>query len=201
VKTIATAFTDHFSVVLRLPIDAPLPLRGRGYCKMNVYLVQDVTFMSVVETQWERWQQHKRIYPNTVMWWGRYAKRMMLQIFIQEGTSRRRDRQILENFYYEAIYTALQEDNLRGTTFLTLKQLKAKAKIVRLYHEPHHHLFLDNDDQNKIEDEEPSLHHLVKRQKRQDSRMANSVYDNDGNIQTTPMNILRTFTLFMKKEI
>jgi len=31
---------------------------------------------------------------------------------IQEGTSRRRDRQTLENFYYEAIYTALQEDNL-----------------------------------------------------------------------------------------
>jgi hypothetical protein len=72
----------------------------------------------------------------------------MRQIFIQEGTSRRRDRQTLENFYYEAIYTALQEDNLRDTTFLTFKQLK--AKIVRLYHEPHHHLFLNNVDQNKM---------------------------------------------------
>jgi len=92
---------------------------------------------------------------------GKIAKRMMRQIVTQEGTSRRRDRQTLENFYYEAIYTALQEDNLRGTTFLTLKQLK--AKIVRQYYEPHHHLFLDNDDQNKIEDEEPSLHHLLKR--------------------------------------
>jgi hypothetical protein len=40
---------------------------------------------------------------------------------IQEGTSRRRDRQTLENFYYEAIYTALQEENLRDTTFLKLK--------------------------------------------------------------------------------
>ena len=28
----------------------------------------------------------------------------------------------------------------------------------------------------------------------------NSVYDSDGNIQTTPMNILRTFTIFMKKK-
>jgi hypothetical protein len=30
--------------------------------------------------------------------------------------------------------------------------------------------------------------------------MVNSVYDNDGDIQTTPMNILRTFTIFMKKK-
>ena len=83
----------------------------------------------------------------------------MRQIFIQEGTSRRKDRQTLEDFYYEAIYAALKEDNLRDTTFLTLKQLN--AKIVRLYHERHHHLFLDNDDQKKMEDEEPSLHHVL----------------------------------------
>jgi hypothetical protein len=93
---------------------------------------------------------------------------MMRQIYIQEGTSRRRDRQTLENFYSEAIYTALQEDNLRDATFL---KLKLKAMILRLYHEPHHHLFLDNDEQNKMEDEEPSLHHLLKRHNRQQSRM------------------------------
>ena len=51
-----------------------------------------------------------------------------------------------------------------------------------------------------MEDEEPSLHHLLKRHKSQESRMINSVYDNDGNLQTTPINILRTFTMFMKKK-
>jgi len=76
---------------------------------------------------------------------GTIRQKNVRQIFIQEGTSRRRDRQTLENFYYEAIYTALQEDNLRDTTIFKLKQLK--EKIVRLYHEPHHHLFLGNDDQ------------------------------------------------------
>jgi len=73
VETIATAFTYHFAVVLRLAIDAPLPLRGRSYWKMNLSLLQEATFMSVVKTQWTRWQQHKKFYPNTVMWWGRYA--------------------------------------------------------------------------------------------------------------------------------
>ena len=122
----------------------------------------------------------------------------MCQIFFQERTSRRNDRQTLENIFYGAIYTALQEDNLLDTTFLTIKQLK--AKIVHLYHEPHHHLFLVNEDQNKMEDVEPSLHHVLKRHKRPESRMFNSIYDNDGNIHTTPMNILRTFTVFMKKK-
>jgi hypothetical protein len=51
-----------------------------------------------------------------------------------------------------------------------------------------------------MEDEEPFLHHLLKRHKRQESRMVNSVYDNDGNIQITPMNVLRTFRMFMKKK-
>jgi len=58
-----------------------------------------------------------------------------------------------------------------------------KAKIMRLYYEPQHHLFLDNDDQNKVEDEASFLHHVLKRLKMQESRMVNSIY-NDRNIQT-----------------
>jgi len=51
-----------------------------------------------------------------------------------------------------------------------------------------------------MDDEEPSLHHVLKIHKRQESRMVNSIYDDDVNIQTTPMNILHTFTMFMKKK-
>jgi hypothetical protein len=59
---------------------------------------------------------------------------MVRQMFTSEGTNRRRDRQILENFYYDAIYTVLQEATLTNTTYVALKKLK--AKIVRLHHEP-----------------------------------------------------------------
>jgi len=105
---------------------------------MLVSILQEVNFLSVMQTQWKRWQQHKRFYPNNVIWWGRYVKRMVRQLFIQEGSSRPKDRQALENFYYEAIYKALQ-DNVEDTTFITLKRLK--TKIVPLYHETQH-LFL-----------------------------------------------------------
>jgi len=65
VETIATAVTDHIVVVLPLAIATPLPLRGRGYWKMNVSLLQDAKFMSAIKTQWTRWQQHKGFYPIT----------------------------------------------------------------------------------------------------------------------------------------
>lgn len=43
------------------------------------------------------------------------------------------DRQT-ENFYYEAMYTALLDATITDTTLVTLK--KMKAKIARLHHEP-----------------------------------------------------------------
>jgi hypothetical protein len=46
-----TTFTDHFAVVLKLVIDEPLPLRERGYWKMNVLLLREAAFMSAVKTQ------------------------------------------------------------------------------------------------------------------------------------------------------
>jgi len=40
VETLATSFTKHFAVVIRIAIDAPIPLWGRGYWQMNVSLLQ-----------------------------------------------------------------------------------------------------------------------------------------------------------------
>ena len=94
-------------------------------------------------------------------------------MFTSQGTNRRRDRQILENFYYDAIYTVLQEATLMDTTYVTLKKLK--AKIVRLHHEPKQRLFLHTEDQDKYEDETPSLYHVLKMWKRQESRMIDRV--------------------------
>lgn len=49
-------------------------------------------------------------------------------------------------------------------------------------------------------DEEPSLYRILKQWKRQDSRTVDGIYDSEGNFQTSPSNILRTFTEFMKKK-
>jgi hypothetical protein len=47
-----------------------------------------------------------KYYPNAVLWWERYVKRMVQQLFQRVGTECKRDWQNLENFY-EAIYDSL----------------------------------------------------------------------------------------------
>ena len=165
---------------------------------MNVAYLHEKTFRDNLNTRWTQWQQHKRFYPNTVQWWGRYVKRMVRQIFTSEGTGRRRDRQTLENFYYDAICTVLQADTITDSSYVTLKTLK--AKIVRLHMEPHKRLFLHMDEQDKFEDETPSLYHLLKLRKRQESRTIDRFYDSEGNLHTSPHTILRIFMEFMQKE-
>ena len=85
---------------------------------------------------------------------------MVRQLFTSEGANRRRDRQTLENFYYDAVYTALQDATFTYMTYVILKKLK--AKIVRLHHEPKQRLFLQTEDQDKCEDKTPSLYHVLK---------------------------------------
>jgi hypothetical protein len=88
VETMATAFSEHHAVILRLPIETPFPLRGRSYWKMNISYLNENNWMEEFQTHWTHWQKHKR----------RYVKTMLNKHFMNTGTNRRRDRQKLENF-------------------------------------------------------------------------------------------------------
>jgi len=72
--------------------------------------------------------------------------------------------------------------------------------IVRLQNETQQRIFLDTEDQDKRVDETPSLYHILWQRKRQESRMVDRNYDSEENLQTSPFNILRAFTNFMKKK-
>ena len=51
-----------------------------------------------------------------------------------------------------------------------------------------------------IEGEEPSLYHFIRAKIRRDTRNVSSIQDSAGITQTTTMNILRTFTSFVRKK-
>ena len=108
VETVAAAFIDHLAVVLRIAIDTPLTLRGRVYWRLNISL-SDKNFHSILRKQCAKWKRHKKYYSHSVMWWGRYIKRMIRQFFINEGPERLRDRLAMATFYHDAIYNILQE--------------------------------------------------------------------------------------------
>jgi hypothetical protein len=105
----------------------------------------------------------------------------------------------MENFYYEAIYNILQTPGDHATTDITLKNLK--AKITRLYSEEQKRLFLSNDDRDRLEDEEPSLYHLLKVRKRQEATKIRTLRDGNGVLQTTTANILTTFKDYMLEKL
>jgi hypothetical protein len=86
IETIPVAFTDQNAVLMRIAIETPLTTRGRGYWRMNIGPMKEKTFRNTIKEQWEKWKTHKRHYPNVIMWWDRYTKRMIKQLFIAEGT-------------------------------------------------------------------------------------------------------------------
>jgi hypothetical protein len=45
IETVAAVFTDHHAVILRIAINTPLTMRGRGYWKMNVALMREKHFL------------------------------------------------------------------------------------------------------------------------------------------------------------
>jgi len=198
VERVAAAFTDYKAVVLRLTIDVPLPVRGRSYWKMNSSLLRSETFDTEIDVQWAKWQKHKRFDKNSVTWWGQYVKKMIRKTFIAEGTNRRRDHKQLEDFYYHAIYGALKDDKPNETKILTLKRLK--AKIVNLHSKNKKRLLIDSGEQYMTTEEEPTIYRLIKRWKRQTSRMIDWTYDTDEVIQTSATGIMRTFVKYISNK-
>jgi len=146
--------------VLRLTIDAPLPVRGRSYWKINSSLLKSETFDTEIGVQWAKWQKQKRFYKNSVTWWGQYVKKMIRKTFIAEGTNRRRDQKQLEAFYYHTIYDALKDEKLDETKIIALKRLK--AKIVNLHSKNKKRLLTDSVEQYMTTEEKPTIHHLYK---------------------------------------
>ena len=70
----ASTLTDDLAVLLRLAIDTPLPVRRKSYWKMNISYLNEGPFREVLKEQWIWWKEHKKYYPNPVMWWGRYVQ-------------------------------------------------------------------------------------------------------------------------------
>jgi len=65
----------------------------------------------------------------------------------------------MENHLYQGIYDILRTDKTEAEKYPILKRYK--AKIVCLHARKKEKLMLDVDKQDKIEDEEPSLFHIL----------------------------------------
>ena len=74
VETVAAAFTDHLSVVMRFSVDVPIMRRGKGFWKMNTSILSEEAFKESLLQKLAVWRKHRWFYPDGPMWWGRYKK-------------------------------------------------------------------------------------------------------------------------------
>jgi len=61
-------------------------------------------------------------------------------------------------------------------------------------------VMLDNNAQDKIGDEEPSLFHIMKMVKRQEIRVIRQILDIQGNYVSGHLNVLKTFVTHLRRK-
>jgi hypothetical protein len=105
---------------------------------------------------------------------------------------------MMENHLYKCIYDVLRSDIPEAEKFLILK--KYKAKIVCLHLRRKEKLMLDVDGKDKMEGEEPTLFHVLKRRKRCEAREIRMIKDWQGNIYTWPQDIMDTFVQYLTQK-
>jgi hypothetical protein len=198
VETVSAALTDHFAVILRMRLDAPILVMGKGMWRMNVSLLRDKEFYTAMRMMWTKCKLHRKAYPSSVMWWVRNVKSMIKRTFIREEAERRRDRRQMENTYYEAIYEIVASEVGAEVKAILLK--KFNAKIMRLNALDNHRFMVDIDRMDVVEDEDPSIFHIIRARKRQQMRLINNVRDDNGVVHTSSVGIVRTFVGHMKKK-
>jgi hypothetical protein len=152
--------------------------------------------MESMQEEWTRWRNRKKYYPNPVWWWDRFLKKTIRLTFQREGAERRRDREALGNFYYKVIYQALQTPANYARKATELKRLK--AKIIRIHSAQNHGILLDNVETDRMLGEDLSIHHFIQAFKRQKARTISHIYNQEGTLHTTAVDIRRSFATYMR---
>jgi len=145
VETMAPAFTDHLSVVMRFCVYVSIVRRGKEFRKINTFILSEEAFKERLREKWAVWRQERMFYSDWPMWWGRYKKQIRL-FCIQEGAERWRDFVKMENFLFECIYDVQQNTNSHGQKMIVLNLLK--SKITSLHRDELQRVMLDNDEPN-----------------------------------------------------
>ena len=135
-----------------------------------------------------------KYYPNTVLWWNSYVKKRKRQTSQREEASRNRDRKDMEDFYYTAIYHALQSP---PTTENLVIAIRLKAKILYLQSKHMRGVLMDTDDNDGALNEEITTYHYIRSRKRSKARMVSNILDHQGQTQTDQDSIMRKFKKYI----
>jgi hypothetical protein len=104
----------------------------------------------------------------------------------------------MENHYYECIHDILSRDMQPGEKRAALHRYK--AKLVTLHAERNRKIFLDVRGCDRVDDEEPTLFHIVRQKQRQKARDITHVTDRNGVTFTTHREIACNFVTDLRRK-
>jgi exonuclease III len=192
ILTVPAAFTDHFAVILRLKIDSLNPRRGRGLWKMKPAIMASTECKQQLQQRWLYWTRLKQYYTNIGQWWERAIKKKIQKFYKQKESESNRDKKQMENHFYECLYEILAQTIPEKEKRPRIN--KMKANIVKLHSETlKTTIMTDIDTNDRIDDETPSLYHIVQARKRRTQRTIQCIEDGQGIVHHTPREILNVF--------
>ena len=154
------AFTDHYAVAIRITVQDTDLQTARVRWEMDPTLKNDKNLKKRISPEWVKRQTHKRHYPDITMWCEWCVKKRLPILIRKEQYERNKCYKIVENHLCQCIYDILLSDIPEPDKLPALQRYK--AKIVRLHARRMEKVMLDNNAQDKMEDEEPSLFHILK---------------------------------------
>jgi hypothetical protein len=81
IETTVTAFSDHLAVLIRINLETPVILRGKGRWSMNSSLLKDRSFQKKMKEEWKEWIKHINRYPDLRLWWADFVKKKIQVLF------------------------------------------------------------------------------------------------------------------------
>ena len=190
IETIPVAFTDHHAVLIRMRLYANERRRRNGRWRMDSMMVSGTQFTDALQSEWKKWTDRKRYYPDIGSWWERCVKANVRKLARQVETEKIRTYKLMEEHLYQCMQDIIKTNIPEAEKHLALH--KYKAKLVRLYAQKRETLLLDTQPKDRMENESLSLYQLVKINKRRADREITQIQDVQGNRHTTFQGIAAT---------
>jgi len=128
---------------------------------MKTALLREESFQEQLRQRLAEWSKQTKNYPTMVMWSERVAKVHIKELFIREGTVKRREETQKENFYYACLYDILQRPIQHAERRAAIN--RPKAKTVKLHNGRLARGQIELRTQDIFQEESKSLLHLIKR--------------------------------------
>jgi hypothetical protein len=121
-------FTDHLAVAVRLTLDIRMARREKGTWKLNNTILQDPPSKEMLLEHIAIWKTNQRRY-DSIEWWDSYVKTKIKHLFLHMGAERGRDMRDHENFSYQCIYDAIQNEGVNGRYRPVMNRCKAQLLL------------------------------------------------------------------------